>query len=102
MRARRCADACLAHRKPRNYDGGVLRDHDARDRRAWRVFLTEEVEPAMRSMRAIAAEVRRDALTGLATAERERFVDTLLAIKANLTKLENAAPGNGGARRRTP
>ena len=82
--------------------GWVRRDHDARDRRAWRVFLTDEVEPAMRTMRAIAAEVRRDALAGLATAERERFVDTLLAIKANLAKLENGAPGNGAARRRTP
>ena len=82
--------------------GWVRRDHDARDRRAWRVFLTDEVEAAMRTMRAIAAEVRRDALAGLAAAERERFVDTLLAIKANLAKLENAAPGNGGARQRTP
>lgn len=82
--------------------GWVRRHPDARDRRAWRVFLTDEVEPAMRAMRAIATEVRRDALTGLAGAEREHFVDTLLAIKANLAKLENAAPGNGGARRRTP
>ena len=82
--------------------GWVRRDHDARDRRAWRVFLSDEVEPAMRTMRAIAAEVRRDALNGLAGAERERFVDTLLAIKANLAKLENASPGNGEARRRIP
>jgi DNA-binding MarR family transcriptional regulator len=64
--------------------GWVRREHDASDRRVWRVHLTEEVEPALRTMRAIAAELRRDALTGISAAERERFVDTLLAIKENL------------------
>src|SRR5512134_3526809 len=61
--------------------GWVRREHDASDRRVWRVHLTDEVEPAMRT---IAAELRRDALTGISAAERERFVDTLLAIKENL------------------
>ena len=64
--------------------GWVRRQHDASDRRVWRVHLTEEVEPALRTMRKIAAELRRDALTGISAAERERFVDTLLAIKENL------------------
>ena len=64
--------------------GWVRREHDASDRRVWRVHLTEEVEPALRTMRKIAAELRRDALTGISAAERERFVDTLLAIKENV------------------
>jgi len=64
--------------------GWVKREHDAKDRRVWRVHLTDEVEPALRTMRAIAKELRRDALTGIGAAERERFVDTLLAIKENL------------------
>ncbi|MBM3353990.1 MAG: MarR family transcriptional regulator [Betaproteobacteria bacterium] len=64
--------------------GWVRREHDAKDRRVWRVHLTEEVEPALRTMRTIAAELRRDALAGISAAERERFVDTLLAIKENL------------------
>jgi DNA-binding MarR family transcriptional regulator len=64
--------------------GWVRREHDDSDRRVWRVHLTEEVEPALRTMRKIAAELRRDALTGINAAERERFVDTLLAIKENL------------------
>ena len=64
--------------------GWVRRAHDASDRRVWRVHLTDEVEPALRTMRVIAAELRRDALSGLSAAERERFVDTLLAIKENL------------------
>ena len=45
--------------------GWVRRTHDARDRRVWRVRLTKEVEPALRTMRALAAELRRDALAGL-------------------------------------
>ncbi len=64
--------------------GWVRREHDAKDRRVWRVHLTDEVAPALRTMRAIAKELRRDALTGIGAAERERFVDTLLAIKENL------------------
>ena len=64
--------------------GWVRREHDASGRRVWRVHLTDEVEPALRTMRKIAAELRRDALTGISAAERERFVDTLLAIKENL------------------
>ena len=64
--------------------GWVRREHDASDRRVWRVHLTDEVEPALRTMRAIAKDLRRDALTGISAAERERFVDTLLAIKENL------------------
>ena len=64
--------------------GWVKREHDAKDRRVWRVHLTEEVEPALRTMRTIAKELRRDALSGISAAERERFVDTLLAIKENL------------------
>lgn len=64
--------------------GWVRREHDASDRRVWRVHLTDEVEPALRTMRKIAAELRRDALTGIGADERERFVDTLLSIKDNL------------------
>jgi len=74
--------------------GWVRREHDARDRRVWRVHLTVEVEPALRTMRAIAAELRRDALAGVRAAERERFVDTLLAIKANLLRLPADVPGD--------
>ena len=69
--------------------GWVRRAHDERDRRIWRVRLTKEVEPALRTMRRIAAELRRDALSGLSAAERERFVDSLLSIKSNLVRLQN-------------
>ena len=79
--------------------GWVRREDDATDRRAWRVYLTDEVGPAMRELRAVAAELRRDALAGLSAAERERFVDTLLAIKANLAKLPPGGAGDNSPRR---
>ena len=68
--------------------GWVRREHDARDRRAWRVYLTEAAEPQMRALRKRAGELMRDALSGLSAAERERLIDTLLAVKANLQRLE--------------
>jgi MarR family transcriptional regulator for hemolysin len=68
--------------------GWVRREHDARDRRAWRVHLTDAVEPTLRTLRKVAAELMRDALAGLSAGERERFVDTLLAIKANLARMQ--------------
>ena len=68
--------------------GWVKREDDARDRRAWRVRLTAEAEPVMRKLRKEAAGLRRDALAGIGAAERERFVDALLAIKANLSRMQ--------------
>jgi DNA-binding MarR family transcriptional regulator len=72
--------------------GWVRREHDARDRRAWRVHLTEAVEPAMRKLRKVAAELRGDALAGLGAKERDRFVDTLLTVKANLQRMDRDSP----------
>jgi MarR family transcriptional regulator for hemolysin len=80
--------------------GWVRRESHADDRRAKRVFLTEEVEPGLKAMRSAAAELRRDALAGLSAEDQTRFVDALLAIKANLSRPENGTNGNGTARRR--
>jgi MarR family transcriptional regulator for hemolysin len=68
--------------------GWVRREDDARDRRAWRVHLTPAADPAMRKLRKQAFGLRRDALAGLSAAQREQFVDALLAIKANLSRLK--------------
>ncbi|MBK8018189.1 MAG: MarR family transcriptional regulator [Betaproteobacteria bacterium] len=78
--------------------GWIRREADSADRRAKRIFLTEEVEPAMKAMRAAAAELRRDALAGLPAEQREAFVDTLLAIKSNLARSEAGAPARNGRR----
>jgi MarR family transcriptional regulator for hemolysin len=75
--------------------GWVRRDADANDRRVKRVFLTKEVEPAIKAMRSAAAEMRRDAVAGLSAEQQERFVDSLLTIKANLSRSDNGVPLNG-------
>jgi DNA-binding MarR family transcriptional regulator len=80
--------------------GWIQRQADAGDRRAKRVFLTDEVEPALKAMRAAAAELRRDALVGLSAEDQTLFVDALLAVKANLSRPDNGAGGNGSARRK--
>jgi DNA-binding MarR family transcriptional regulator len=80
--------------------GWVRRENHADDRRAKRVFLTEEVEPALKTMRAAAADLRRDALAGLSGEDQTRFVDALLAIKANLSRPDNETNGNGTGRRK--
>ena len=76
--------------------GWVRREADPRDRRAKRIYLTEQVEPPMQVMREIAAGVREDALSGLSAADQDRFVDTLLTIKSNLmAQVNGSARGNG-------
>ncbi len=75
--------------------GWVRRKEHAADRRAKRVFLTEEVGPAMKAMRVAAAEMRRDALAGLTSSQQSQFVDTLIAVKANLGGVENSVARNG-------
>jgi MarR family transcriptional regulator, transcriptional regulator for hemolysin len=80
--------------------GWVRREGHASDRRAKRVFLTEEVEPAIQTMRAAAVELRRDALAGFSAAEKEQFVDALLRIKANLGGAENGASKHARNNRR--
>lgn len=76
-------------------NGWVRREEHSGDRRAKRVFLTDEVEPAMKTMRTAAAEMRRDALAGLSAEQQTQFVDTLLAIKANLGGADNGSIKNG-------
>ena len=76
--------------------GWVRRAADPRDRRAKRVFLTDQVEEPMHVMREIAAEVREDALSGLSPDDRDRFVDTLLTVKSNLmVQVNGTSKGNG-------
>jgi hypothetical protein len=48
----------------------------------------------MKAMRVAAAEMRRDALAGLTPAQQSQFVDTLIAVKANLGGTENGAARN--------
>ncbi|MDA0237689.1 MAG: MarR family transcriptional regulator [Proteobacteria bacterium] len=77
--------------------GWVTREEDLQDRRAKRVLLTQEVGPAMKAMRAAAADLREEALTGISKSEQEQFVDTLLQLKLNLASLESRTPSDGSS-----
>ena len=66
----------------------IRREADLVDRRANRIFLTEEVQPLLTEMRQRAATVRRDALSGISAADREQFIDTLLKVKSNLSAMQ--------------
>ncbi len=78
--------------------GWVERRADPADRRAKRIHLTGEVQPLMRELRALAADLRTDALDGIDEPARRRFVDLLLVIKANLLRMN----GNGNGSRAGP
>jgi len=80
--------------------GWVRRVQDPKDRRAKQVFLTETAQAPMQVMREVAAGVREDALSGLSSADQDRFVDTLLTIKSNLMGQVNGGPKNNGQRGR--
>ena len=67
--------------------GWLRRQADPKDRRVKRVYLTDEVKPAMKSLRRIAADLRQQALEGLNKDEREQLVDTLIHMKTNLLNL---------------
>jgi DNA-binding MarR family transcriptional regulator len=71
--------------------GWIERRADPADRRAKRLYLTGEVQALIRTLRGLAANLRSDALEGIDEPGRERFLDTLLVIKANLLRMN----GNG-------
>lgn len=73
--------------------GWVERRADPGDRRVRLVYLTAKARPLLDRLRAVAADVREQALGGLRDGERERLIDRLLAVKANLLA------DNGAARR---
>ena len=76
----------------------VERRPDEVDRRVKRVFLTERVQGLMRQLRGIAADLRRDALAGIDDAERERFIETLIRIKGNISTLGDDRSGTATRR----
>jgi MarR family transcriptional regulator for hemolysin len=64
--------------------GLIERRPDPTDRRAWLPHLTERAHPILETMRALGAATREEALLGIAAADREQLIDTLLAMKRNL------------------
>ncbi len=74
--------------------GWVERRADPTDRRAKRLHLTGEVQPLVRALRGLAAGLRSAALDGVDEPARAQFLDTLLAIKANLLRMNGNGSGS--------
>lgn len=80
----------------------VERRPDPTDRRAWRLYLKEEVQPVLDAMRALSETVRGEALAGIATDRREALIDDLLRMKTNLSDRDDAGNRRPAKRRSRP
>ena len=72
--------------------GWVERRRDPSDRRVWRLHLAEKSRPMIDRLTELSGEVREFALSGFSKVDRERLIESLLAMKDNLT----ASNGGGG------
>ncbi len=70
--------------------GLVERRPDPKDRRAWKLYLKEEVQPVLDQLRQLSEQTRNDALAGIPPEQRDQLIDNLLTMKVNLTALENS------------
>lgn len=71
--------------------GWVERRRDPADRRVWRLHLAEKSRPMIDRLTELSGEVREFALTGLSKVDRDRLIESLLAMKDNLTTTDNGA-----------
>ena len=71
--------------------GWIERRTVAKDRRVKQVFLAQAVEPLLRTMRVLAAEVRTEATAGLSEEEQELLIATLTKLKNNLINMADTA-----------
>lgn len=60
------------------------------DRRLRLLYLTPKAHPLLEQIWRLGAETREEALSGIAAADREQLMATLLAMKANL--IQTSAP----------
>ena len=75
--------------------GFVERRADPKDRRAWRLYTTEQSRVIIDDMELIARELRKDASRGIDYAELEQALAVIGRIKDNLLALEQAEGGAG-------
>ncbi|HEY9853152.1 MAG TPA: MarR family transcriptional regulator [Leptolyngbyaceae cyanobacterium] len=65
--------------------GLVRRERDTRDRRIWRIWLTEAGKELKNVLIPIAIEIRDEAIEGIPIADRERFSELIDIAIANLS-----------------
>jgi DNA-binding MarR family transcriptional regulator len=68
--------------------GFVERRPDPRDRRAWRLYITEQARVIVGDMELIARDVRKDATLGIEYDDLRQALDVLNRIKENLQALD--------------
>ncbi|HEX7079509.1 MAG TPA: MarR family transcriptional regulator [Gammaproteobacteria bacterium] len=76
--------------------GWVERARDPDDRRAVRLYLTDQCRPILAEMHERASQMLEEALAGVSDAARRRMVEELCRIKENLSAAEAAARGLQG------
>lgn len=69
--------------------GFVERRADPADRRAWNLYLKDEVKPVLDRLREMSEATRREALQDVSKSDADKLIDTLLKIKANMQALES-------------
>lgn len=67
----------------------IERRPDPNDRRAHRLFLTENARPLVEAFRAVALEMMEEALVGISPAEVDKMVTILARIRANVSGKPN-------------
>ncbi|MFC4528780.1 MarR family transcriptional regulator [Dyella halodurans] len=68
--------------------GFVERRPDPKDRRAWRLYVTDQARGVIADMELIAQGLRKDATVGIDVAEMEQAMGVLNRIKENLQALD--------------
>ena len=68
--------------------GLVERRRDEYDRRAWRIFLTEEAAPVLAKLEAMGVAFNADILAGIAQADRAAASRVLARIRENLDQID--------------
>jgi len=79
--------------------GFVERRPDPADRRAWRLYLRNEVQPVLDRLREMSQVTRAEALRDISEAEADQLIDLLLKIKANMLALDTAETDAEGEKR---
>jgi MarR family transcriptional regulator, transcriptional regulator for hemolysin len=79
-------------------EGVVERRPDPADRRARRLYLTAKAKPILSEIWRLSDEIRAEVFAGVSKSERERFMDVLERLYANISQLEGRGPSDPGAR----
>jgi DNA-binding MarR family transcriptional regulator len=74
--------------------GWVARRLDPKDRRARLLYTTKKVAPVMERMHELAEETRNEALAGLSPKQRDQLIETLIAVRSNISE-RSVAPRDG-------